>query len=125
MSNLEIQPDDKKMFQRWHMLTEWLLNRLEKDELKRLVEDIQQATNYKVNNEGNIVEADYTAIDRNKKELQDEWSKKIDVEISFSQYINNKLTELKQEKHEEMSLELERKAKIDALEKTLEVVENE
>lgn len=125
MPVLDIQPSDNKMFRRWHMLTEWLINRIDTDEVKRLIEDIEQAANYKVNAEGNIVEADYSTINRNKKELQDKMAEKISNEKQLTEFLRQRKKEIEESDEQHREREIAKIAEKDLIEEALQVVENE
>jgi len=125
MSPINLEPSDSKMADRWHMQTEFMLQRVPSSDLKRMVDDIKDGINYQVDQEGNIVESELSPIDRDKSELNDRICEKVREAKKPVEEMREKLEEL--EKERELpgmkKDEKERSAKIQVLEEILEEVD--
>jgi len=83
------------MVDRWHMHTQFMLNRVNVSDLKRMVEQIKDGVNYQVNDKGNIEEVDLSPIERDLDHLLDRHKRKVKQANNAETVVQNKLDELK------------------------------
>jgi len=123
MSKNELTTSDKKMVDRWHMHTEFMLNKVDVATLKRLVTDIADGVNYKVNSEGNIVEADYSPIERDKSDLNEKIHRKVKNSTKAEDAVREKISELKNKR--DLVGKMSSTDEIKVLKEVLEEIRNE
>ena len=125
MPPIDLEPSDEMMAARWHMHTEFMLNRVDSATLKRLVDDIKDGRNFVVNEEGNIVEDEEGYIERNKEELNKRIIEKVESSQEKTQIVEDKLSKLKQKGSLPGFKSVKRQAKIEVLEELVEELDPE
>lgn len=77
------------------MHTQFMLNRVNVSDLKRMVEQIKDGVNYQVNDKGNIEEVDLSPIERDLDHLLERHQRKVKRANNAETVVQNKLDELK------------------------------
>ena len=125
MTKIDLEPSDEKMVSRWEMFTEFMLNRIPEDELKRMMLEVADGVSHTINDKGNIVEDGHTVIDREKADIHERFVEK--VESDPVRIIREKRSDLKQKSSlpGALSEEEDRMAKISLLDELIEEIEDE
>lgn len=122
---VDLEPQDERMFNYWQVQTEFLLNRISLNDVKRLVDNINDSINFRINEDGNIVEAALTPIEREKESVSDKIIEKVEESKQPKEVIEENLKELKVDSELPGMNNQKRQGKIDILEKVIEEIENE
>lgn len=115
------------MVDRWQMTTEFMLQRVESHTLKRMIDDIKDGMNYKLSENGDLIEESLSPIDRNKSDLNDRLVEKVESETGAREAVEDKLSELKNRTDVPGMKQQsgERQAKVEVLEEVIDEVEKD
>jgi len=103
------------------MHTQFMLNRVNVSDLKRMVEQIKDGVNYQVNDKGNIEEVDLSPIERDLDHLLDRHKRKVKQANNAETVVQNKLDELKDKNVLDSETDIDHK--IEVLEQVTEEID--
>jgi len=123
LTKVDLEPSDSKMVDRWMMHTEFMLNRVKVNDLKKLIDDLRDAINYQLNEDGKLEKVDFTPIERRKDELNERAVEKVEDAKKPEQVIKSNLSRLKQDSNLP-GMGDNRNSQIKILEETLEDIKD-
>lgn len=88
-------------------------------EVKRLIEDIEDGMDWTLDEEGNVIEADFSVIERELDDVHHDAAKRINGEIKARETARSMLSELRPKMEDMESYDPKLQGKVHALEKVL------
>jgi hypothetical protein len=121
---IDLKPSDEDWVRSWMRSTEYMLGRLPSHEVKKMVDNVRDGRNYKVDAEGNLVsDKECGVIEMDKTCIRDRMLRELSDQRSVASRAHEMLSDLKERPAMPGRETKEQQAKIEVLEELLDGVQ--